>query len=719
MTYNVLGQKTAMSDPDMGYWTYQYDALGNLTYQTDAKGCTTQLAYDVLNRLTAKWYQSGCPTTTQPAYYYDEGTNGKGQLTRVSKNNEEILWVYDNRGRVISTTHKLIESSTARFFATQYAYNSSDQLTSMTYPGGPNGQAGEVVNYTYNAAGAIQSVIGASTYLQNAAYDAVGRPLTFTYNSALQQAHAYYPWTQNGGRLQALTAGSSANPTLLQDLSYSYDGVGNILSVANAKAGEAQTFTYDALDRLQSSQLSFELDPIAYTYDPTGNLLSAGNTTYTYNDLAHKHAVKTLSNGASYTYDANGNATQRVSGGQTFNLAYDAENRLVSVSGAASASYRYAGDGTRIVSIQGGVTTLYVGNYYEWTSTSSKKYYYAGAQRLAMRENNTLYYLVGDHLGSTSVVANSSGAFYSELRYTAWGETRYSSGTMPTDFRFTGQRQTQGAGLEWLYYYNARWYDPTVGRFLQADTLVPDAGNPQGFNRYAYTLNNPVRYTDASGHCIDGLTTVVCLVALTGVAAFAGGAAIYQYNVSGHSWWESGYYAQETLKAGGNAMVAALTVDVVILTAGSILCADGDCGNEAAAAANNVNNAVQQTCGGGCEDEAQTAQKIVQHSAGTMSSVIDKLNRYLLEPTHPKGGSKAEWFRRALGFTKDNLDQLAKQIIFDPSQATPTEMSQFGQKYEQIIRVAGANGKQIDVLFVWILNNDGVVRLVTSYPGDK
>jgi RHS repeat-associated protein len=71
---------------------------------------------------------------------------------------------------------------------------------------------------------------------------------------------------------------------------------------------------------------------------------------------------------------------------------------------------------------------------------------------------------------------------------------------MPTDFRFTGQRQTQGAGLEWLYYYNARWYDPTVGRFLQADTVIPDPNKGQAYNRYAYVNNNPVRYVDPSGH---------------------------------------------------------------------------------------------------------------------------------------------------------------------------------------------------------------------------
>jgi len=82
------------------------------------------------------------------------------------------------------------------------------------------------------------------------------------------------------------------------------------------------------------------------------------------------------------------------------------------------------------------------------------------------------------------------------------------------------------------------------------------------------------------------------------------------------------------------------------------------------------------------------------------------------------GGSKAEWFRRALGFTKDNAERLANQIIFDRSKAVQTAVTEFGTKFNQTIAIQGANGKTIDVLFAWIQNKDGVVRLVTSVPGD-
>ena len=102
--------------------------------------------------------------------------------------------------------------------------------------------------------------------------------------------------------------------------------------------------------------------------------------------------------------------------------------------------------------------------------------------------------------------------------------------------------------------------------------------------------------------------------------------------------------------------------------------------------------------------------------AATAQSVNDKLQRYLLEPTHPDGGSKAKWFEQALGYMKANMESLAKQIVFDESKAIPTVLTQYGQKYQQVIGITGANGKQIDVPFIWIRNLDGVVRLVTAIP---
>jgi RHS repeat-associated protein len=122
-------------------------------------------------------------------------------------------------------------------------------------------------------------------------------------------------------------------------------------------------------------------------------------------------------------------------------------------------------------------------------------------------------YVLGDQLGSASVMTDSTGNKVSEMRYTPWGEVRYAqveSGVSTTPaytlpkHTFTGQYSymddpsTQGVDGFGLMFYNARFYDPQVGRFAQADTIVP--GGVQGLDRYAYVGNNPVRYIDPTGH---------------------------------------------------------------------------------------------------------------------------------------------------------------------------------------------------------------------------
>jgi RHS repeat-associated protein len=186
----------------------------------------------------------------------------------------------------------------------------------------------------------------------------------------------------------------------------------------------------------------------------------------------------------------------------TGHLGYDAENRLVSVSGAMTASFAYDGDGKRVRSTIGSTTTYFIGNIYELTGETATKYYYAGATRFAMRVDTAdPYYLLSDHLGSTTVTTDASGNFVTELRYSPWGEVR--SGTAPTSYTFTGQySNVSDFGL---MYYNARWMDPSLGRFAQADSIVPDG--VQGYDRYAYANNSPVNYTDPSGHAVEcGIT---------------------------------------------------------------------------------------------------------------------------------------------------------------------------------------------------------------------
>jgi RHS repeat-associated protein len=118
-----------------------------------------------------------------------------------------------------------------------------------------------------------------------------------------------------------------------------------------------------------------------------------------------------------------------------------------------------------------------------------------------MRTSTGVQWLLGDHLGSISVVVNASGVAQSTQLYKPWGESRYSSSASPTKYLYTGQMK-EGAlgGVEGLYYYGARYYDPSLGRWSQPDSIISDQHNPQDWDRYVYSRNNPVKYTDPSGH---------------------------------------------------------------------------------------------------------------------------------------------------------------------------------------------------------------------------
>jgi len=185
----------------------------------------------------------------------------------------------------------------------------------------------------------------------------------------------------------------------------------------------------------------------------------------------------------------------------TYTQGWDVENRLSVVTNTVTGEvtrFTYDGDGKRVLREDGSGVTVYLGAvevHVTGTQRVTKTYYFAGSQRIAMRENGEVTYLHGDHLGSASLATDASGALLNDMRYTPYGVTR--SGDMPMDRRFTDQRWESGLGL---YDYEARFYSAALGRFISADTVVPDPLNPQSLNRYSYVYNRPLVYIDREGH---------------------------------------------------------------------------------------------------------------------------------------------------------------------------------------------------------------------------
>ena len=353
------------------------------------------------------------------------------------------------------------------------------------------------LTYTYHPQMTLDTL---GSYVTGTTYDAAGRITNRNLGNGTAIANTYNPWTLQGGRLANILAVQSG--ITRQSLGYTYDVMGNITQIADG-LGLTTNYTNDALNRLDTTTESSKNNP---EYDAlTGNLANLNGTNpstqYGYNDPEHLHAVTHIGGILKYMYDANGNMTQRPN--QT--LQYNPENQLTAVTGTPSASFVYDGDGNRVLSTINGVTTAYIGNHTEWNVTAQEmtRYYLAGSQRVAFRiiksgQPDRLYYLLSDHLGSSNVVMQVGGGVETQT-YSAWGELR-TGGISSTKRQYTGQINESSLGL---YFYNARYYDAALGRFIQADTIVPfESLGVQAYDRYAYTNNNPIRYVDPTGHTV-------------------------------------------------------------------------------------------------------------------------------------------------------------------------------------------------------------------------
>jgi RHS repeat-associated protein len=198
------------------------------------------------------------------------------------------------------------------------------------------------------------------------------------------------------------------------------------------------------------------------------------------------------------------------------------ENRLSSLTdGEDTWTFVYDGDGNRIKQINpdGSITLFLGGGIYTVEDAADSavvsKYYSIAGQRLAMYNSEGLQFLLTDHLGSVSAVLDDTGALLSQQRYLPFGGERpIDGGIYETDFGYTGQRDLDAVGL---MDYNARWYDPSLGRFVSPDGLTIFPASSQSTNRYAYVKNNPTRFVDPDGYCPrptnwnGDTTSIVCI----------------------------------------------------------------------------------------------------------------------------------------------------------------------------------------------------------------
>lgn len=487
--YDSAGRKLKMIDPDMGTWTYEYDLLGNLIKQTDAKGQVLGFSYDVLNRLIQK-AQLNPLSLVLSTYQYDDSSKQycTGRLSKVTDQSGSTEFFYDKLGREI----KSIKSIEGIAYSVEREYDVLDRLTKLTYPDG------EAITYAYDAnSGSLESVrstLSAIRYVEDITYNAKGQIKNIQYGNGTRTQYTY---GQDLRLSQILTQNAQNN--VLQSLNYVFDKNGNITTLIDNIRSNIRTYTYDDLDRLTRADNSPSpqggYTTFSYQYNAIGNMTYKSDVgVMSYGQGVGPHAL-TSAGGYTYQYDANGNMTA----GKNKTLSYDAENRLTqaNVLGVLT-SFIYDGDGGRVKKTTGSNSTTYIGSLFEKDSDGKiRKHIFAGSNRVATNESTgNTYYYHSDHLGSSNVMTdqNSQQAQYCE--YTPYGTLARNQGTDVARHKFTG-KELDNTGL---YFYGARYYDPEIGRFITADTVVARPYDPQDLNRYSYCRNNPINYVDPSGH---------------------------------------------------------------------------------------------------------------------------------------------------------------------------------------------------------------------------
>lgn len=496
ITYDTLGRKLTMDDPDMGYWSYTYDPNGNMLTQTDAKSQTITFSYDELDRVLTKTYSTPDPMVD---YTYDQAVNGVGRLASISNTAvAKTIDAYDEMGRETSVSKTFEGAPTV--YTTEYSYDLAGRLSTLVHPDDYQ------VNYTYHPkTSLIQTVVGITDFTDYAlvdTYEPSGKIGRLVHGNGVETQYTY---DTESTRLAAIQT-TDLNAFVLQERAYNYTPAGDISQITLGDV--THVYTYDKLHRLTSEITTGGED----TFAPESLDMS-------YNDMDHVHAVSdVVMNGDAliYEYDANGNMIQ----GPDFTdpgapatriIEYNPDNMPVQITtqlaaGSIQTDVVYDGESKRAKKTTEGASTLYINENYEVVGGGAIKYIFAGNLRVAEVSASGVMHYHKDHLGSTMVMTDSGGVQKEQTEHLPFGGLRNTDGIMVSPYRFTDQELDTETGL---YNYDARLYDPVGGRFISADSIVPDWYDPQMLDRYKYAGNNPLKYTDPDGHFIVAAAAVV------------------------------------------------------------------------------------------------------------------------------------------------------------------------------------------------------------------
>ncbi|MCB8818802.1 RHS repeat-associated core domain-containing protein [Desulfosporosinus shakirovi] len=532
--------------------TYKYDLAGNVADVIDRNGNETTMGYDLGNRLLSKLVAQ---TGDEVSYTYDNMGNratmtdvsgvstysydANNRLLNVAKGGaNQINYTYDKAGNVLTVAD-------SKGFTTSYTYDAAARMGTVKYT--INGSA-KTTNYTYDLNGNRQSIAYPGGITENYQYDKNNRLLTLA-NAAPAGTVSNYQYTYYDNGLQKTKQDSYGTTT------YSYDGNGRIQQVNGP--GKTTVYTYDEAGNRQSMDETYTSDQSSGYADQANQAdikYAIKHSDYVYSDTnTLMQLTETMKNSAgtevlrriTYNqYDFNGNQVSQESNylqpysdavGETFKAVYydndstsfdsnlertentyDGFNRLTKVDGIKSGSrvtseFTYNGDDLRVKKVVKKSSNnyapeetnyLYNRQYVILESDGSnnvKVRYLLGVNYIGRvdSDNKLSYFLYNGHGDVVQTIAEN-GTVENQYDYDIWGnptltiEPQYSCAV-----RYTGEFYDDETGL---YYLRARYYNPMTARFMSEDTYLGQREDPLSLNLYTYCVNNPIMYTDPSGH---------------------------------------------------------------------------------------------------------------------------------------------------------------------------------------------------------------------------
>ena len=474
MSYDAAGNQLSLTDPDAGTSTYTYAADGTLLTQTDGRGIKTINNYDDLGRLAST--QIGQKTIV---YTYGTTGNEKLRLVKLASDNNSVEYTHDKFGRVV-TEKRNVDRYGAYSFS--YAYNSNNQLSKTTYPGGLE------ESYLYDNFGfKSQSAIGDKVIYKVESTDGLVNSTSFMGKLTTTLTRDARGYESN----RRIARGSS----ILENFDESYDGTTDNLLSRKRNNGPQETFGYDNLDRLVSVK-SGTVETMKINYASNGNILfKTGIGNFSYDKNIRPHAVTEIEN-------ADGKIP-----GDALNTSFNDFGKIQLIEDAGKIlrmDFAYGPDQERWYSelSHNGTdvrTTVYAGEYEKITENgNTREFYYLDGNTIAIKENGSIktYLVFTDNLGSILSVMDENGAKVFDASYDAWGKQTVTLNTIGLHRGYTGHEMLSEFDI---INMNGRLYDPVLGRFFSPDNYVQMPDNSQNFNRYSYCLNNPLKYTDPSG----------------------------------------------------------------------------------------------------------------------------------------------------------------------------------------------------------------------------